>query len=52
MGKICHLFENVQNRLQNKKMFDRVYKLVSKPSFQEKFKMAVIKSLKLTYLHQ
>ena len=52
MVKICHLYQNVQNKLQNKKKFDGVRKLVSKHSSQAKFKMAAMKSLKLSYLHQ
>ena len=36
MVKICHLYQNVQNKLQNKKKFDGVRKLVSKHSSQEK----------------
>ena len=43
MVKICHIYENVQNRLQNKKKFDGVRKMVSKPSFHAKFKMAAMK---------
>ena len=50
--KICHLYKNVQNRPQNKNKFDGVRKWVSKPSYQAKFKMAALKSQKLTYLHQ
>ena len=38
--KICHLYENVQNRPQNKKKVNGVLKWVSKPSYQAKFKMA------------
>ena len=34
MVKICHLYENVQNSLQNKKKFDGVRKLVSKVKIQ------------------
>ena len=30
MVKICHLYQNVQNKLQNKKKFDGDRKLVSK----------------------
>ena len=52
MVKICHLYENGQNRLQNKKKFDGVRKLMSKPFFQAKFKMAAMKSLKSSYIHQ
>ena len=52
MVQICHLYENVKNRLYNKKKFDGARKFVSKPSFQAKFKMAAMKSLKLSYLHQ
>ena len=37
-GKICHLYENVQNRLQNEKKSDGVRKLASKPYFHAKFK--------------
>ena len=47
MVKICHLYQNVQNKLQNKKKFDGVRKFVSKHSSQAKFKMAAMKSLKL-----
>ena len=32
MVKICYLYQNVQNKLQNKKKFDGVRKLVSKHS--------------------
>ena len=52
MVKICHLYENVQNRPQNKNKLDVVRKLVSKRSFLAIFKMAAMKSLKLSYLHQ
>ena len=45
MVKICHLYENVQNRTQNKKKFDGVRKSVSKPYFQAKFKMAAMESI-------
>ena len=44
-GKICHLYENIQNRLQNKNKFDGVRKLASKPYFQAKFKMATISNV-------
>ena len=52
MVKMGHLYQNVQNKLQNKKNFDGVCKLVSKHSSQAKFKMAAMKSLKLSYLDQ
>ena len=52
MVEICHLYQNVQNKLQNKKKVDGVRKLVSKHSSQGKFKMAVMKSLQLSYLYQ
>ena len=42
MVKICHLYQNVQNKLQNKTNFDGVRKLLSKHSSQVKFKMAII----------
>ena len=45
MVKICHLYENVQNRTQNKKKFDGVRKSVSKPYFQAKFKMVAMESI-------
>ena len=45
MVKICHLYENVQNRTQNKKKFDGARKSVSKPYFQAKFKMAAMESI-------
>ena len=32
-GKLCHLYENVQNRLQNKNKFGGARKLTSKPNF-------------------
>ena len=35
-GKICHLYENVQNRPQNKKKFYVVRKLASKTLFSSK----------------
>ena len=38
MGKICHIYENVKNRTQNKKKFDGVRKWVSKLSHQTQFK--------------
>ena len=52
MVKICHLYEDVQNRPQNKKKFDGVRKWVSKHFYQAKFKMAAMNSLKLSYIHQ
>ena len=52
MVKICHLYENVENTPQNKKQFDGVREWVSKLSCKAKFKMAAMKSLKLSYLHQ
>ena len=45
MVKICHLYQNVQNKLHNKKKVDGVRKLVSEHSSQAKFKMAAMKSL-------
>ena len=38
MVKIFHLYDNAQNRPQNKKKFDGVRKWVLKPSYQAKFK--------------
>ena len=37
--KICLLYKNVQNRLQDQEEFDGVRKLLSKHSFQTKFKV-------------
>ena len=41
--KICHLYENVQNKPQNKKKFDGVRKWVSKPSYHAKFKIGAMR---------
>ena len=43
-GKIFHLYENGQSRVQNKNQFDGVCILALKPYFQAKFKMAAMKS--------
>ena len=38
-----NLYENVQNKPQNRKKFDGARKWVSKPSYQAKFKMTAMK---------